>query len=198
MVDHEDEGKDESENQDRLDTQSSNQPEDATRSEDFVTEDDPRVRPYLRAMAEADPVPDNADALEKAKAGLAEADKALVTAREDLEQAQRAVKLASDKRHAAFNRAAALGELPQPSAAEQLRPGEETELMFFPHAVTLRDSSKEGHFPAGINPVPKSLTTHWWLSSQGVKFFRGTLPASASTPQSKRAPSRNTGDHESE
>ena len=144
--------------------------------DESVDETDPRVRPFLKQMSESDTPAGNAEVLAQARTDLTAAENAVHDANEALQDAQRNVKAAKDAQHKALSRVTSLTELPLTSVAEHMRPGEETTLMFFPKAVQLRDGSKEGNFPAGINEVPKSLSTHWWLSSQGVRFYRGSLP----------------------
>jgi len=147
-----------------------------------LDENDPRVKPHLeRAEVVAGTEADETQRQEQT----------LVQAQDKLEDARAAVEAAADQAREAEEALASarqryagclegLTKLDRPTSrivpAHHLSPGEDTVPMFFPHPVQITHQGLEATFPAGIRQVPVSLQTHWWLTANGARLYKGKMP----------------------
>ena len=148
-----------------------------------VDENDPRVIPHLQTAANtvaysADAVAQRDAALAETRDKMTESQAKVEAALGNLNAAQEVLEAARAEHSRNIIAFTALdGSVANVPPAQHLAPGEETALMFFPRQVMINGAGTTATFPPGVHPVPISLQSHWWLEANGVRPFKGTLPA---------------------
>lgn len=148
-----------------------------------VDENDPRVVPHLDTVSQsaafdADEQARREAAIRDTKAMLEDDAARIAAARANLAAAQDALAQAITTRDGHLD---TLNKLDQavivPPVAHVLSPGEATQPFFFPRSLQFIANGKTVTFPAGVHPVPESLSPHWWLTDNGARPYKGTIPA---------------------